>query len=338
MKISKKVTSLVMVMLLSLGLTACGGNDSTPASNSVESSSTEAAPVSTASSSEQSEEKTTNVVTDELGREVTIPENPQKILALTSAAMQALINIDITPVGKVEDYKVTEEGIALPSVGTASNINIEAVYALKPDLIIASSRFHASLVEELEQSGAVVYYFDPDKVGNIPVVEVTAYMGRLLGKEDVAEEHVQAVYDIADELKERIANETTIRTGIVIQDGDTVTAAQNASSFGSMLSLLGIENIVPDDLPNAKTASFVAFDVETILASNPDIVFIMTTSNDPENNKAILEKFKNDPQWAALNAVKNNRFLILPFSVNPNRSTSENMVKTMAAAILEGAE
>lgn len=334
MKISKTVISLLMVMLLSLGLTACGGNNSTQSSNSAESSSTEATAASTAPSSEQSGDAT-SAVTDELGREVAIPENPQKILALTSATMQALYNIGITPVGKVDDYKVTEEGIALPSVGTASDINIESVYALKPDLIIASSRFHAALKEELEQSGAVVYYFDPDKVGDIPVVEVTAYIGKLLGKEDVADGYVQSVFAMADELKDKIASETEVKTGIVIQDGDTITAAQSASSYGSMLSLLGIENIVPDDLPNAKKSSFVSFDVETIIANNPDIIFIMTSSKDAENNKAILEKYKNDPQWSSLDAVKNNRLLILPFSVNPNRSTPEDMVKATAEAILK---
>ncbi|MEG6521409.1 ABC transporter substrate-binding protein [Desulfotomaculum sp. 1211_IL3151] len=309
--------TLAVVMMLSMGLAGCSGKPP-------------------AQSSEQSADvQTKNTVTDELGREVTIPENPQRILALTSAVMQAFFNIGITPVGKVDDYKVTEEGMALPSVGTPSNVNIEAVYALQPDLIIASSRFHASLKQELEKSGAVVYYFDPDKVGDIPVVEVTAYIGKLLGKEDVAEHYVQSVYAAANEFKKKIASETDIKTGIVIQDGDTIVAAQNASSYGSMLTLLGIDNIVPDNLPNATKSSFVPFDVETILASNPDLVLIMTSSKDAENNKAILEKFKSDPQWAALDAVKNNQLLILPFSVNPNRSTPEMMVKAMAEAVLK---
>ena len=86
-------------------------------------------------------------VKDDLGREVTIPENPQRVLALTSAAMQAVVNSGAMPVGKVEDYRISEKGMALPSVGRADSINIEAVYALKPDLIVASSRFHAALKE-----------------------------------------------------------------------------------------------------------------------------------------------------------------------------------------------
>ncbi len=315
------VVALVTVLVLSLGLVGCNGDSQVQSTN--------------LSADQPADMQTKNTVKDELGREVTIPENPERVLALTSAVMQALFNIDITPVGKVNDYKVTEEGMALPSIGTASSVNIESVYVLQPDLIIASSRFHSGLEEELEKTGAVVYYFDPDKVGDISVVEVTGYIGKLLGKEDVAEQYVQSVFTVADEFKEKIASETDIKTGIVIQDGDAIVAAQNASSYGSMLKLLGIDNIVPDNLPNAKKSSFVPFDVETILASNPDLVFIMTSSKDAENNKTILEKFKSDPQWAGLDAVKKNRLLILPFSVNPNRSTPEEMVKVTAEAILK---
>jgi iron complex transport system substrate-binding protein len=101
-----------------------------------------------------------------------------------------------------------------------------------------------------------------------------------------------------------------------------------------MLSVLGIKNIVPDDLPNAKKASFVAYDIESIITGNPDVVFILTTSNDAEANQAILQKYKADPQWASINAVKNNKIFILPFAVNPNRSTPEVMIKKTAETIL----
>lgn len=325
MKLNKKIiVILAAVLILVIGLVGCNGNTEIQStSQSVDQ------PVDT---------QTKNMVKDDLGREIEIPENPQKILALTSAVMQALYNIDSTPIGKVDLYKVTKEGMALPSVGTPSNINIEAVYALEPDLIIASTRYHSAIKEELENTGAVVYYFDPDKAGDISVVDVTSYIGKLLGKEDAAEKYVQSVYTIADELKEKVASETDIKTGIVIKEGDTIVVAQNASSYGSMLNLLGIDNIVADNLPNNKKSSFVPFDVETILASNPDLIFIMASSKDAKNNKAILKKYKNDPQWAELDAVKKNRLLILPFSVNPNRSSTEDMVKTTAEAILKTAK
>lgn len=327
MVLNKRILGILMtVLILSIGLYGCNSSSQEQTQSQTNADQTE---------NVSAEIKEKNIVTDELGRELIIPDNPKRILGLTSAVIQALYNIDVIPVGKVNDYKVSEEGMSLPSVGTASNINIEAIYALKPDLIIASSRFHASLEEELENTGAVVYYFDPDKVGDIPVVEITSYIGKLLGKEDKGEQYVQSVFETAEEFKQKIANETDIKTGIIIQEGDAILAAQNASSYGSMLKLLGIENIVPDNLPNAKKSSFVSFDVETILASNPDIIFIITNSKNKNSNKEVLNKFKKDSQWATMKAVQNNRLQILPFSVNPNRSTPEKMVKAMGKEILK---
>lgn len=274
-------------------------------------------------------------VKDDLGREVTIPENPQRILALTSAAMQAVVNSGAMPVGKVEDYRISEKAVALPSVGKADCINIEAVYALNPDLIIASSRFHSALKEELLRSGAVVFFFDPDAVGEIPLVELTGYVGHLIGRGKEARAYMDMVFDRAAALKKKVADGAGVKTGVVLQAGSGVKAAQSASSFGSMLTLLGIENIVPANLPNAKKASFVPFDVEAVLAADPDLIFIMTNSKDRKENQRILRQFKADAKWRTLGAVKNGRVLILPFAVNPNRSAAEAMLEKTAEAILE---
>ncbi|MCI7404655.1 MAG: ABC transporter substrate-binding protein [Pyramidobacter sp.] len=277
-------------------------------------------------------------VKDDLGREVTIPENPQRVLALTSAAMQAVVNSGAMPVGKVEDYRISEKGMALPSVGRADSINIEAVYALKPDLIVASSRFHAALKEELIRTGAVVFFFDPDAVGEIPLVELTGYVGHLIGRDKEANAYMDMVFDRAAALKKKVANGAGVKTGVVLQAGSGVKAAQSASSFGSMLTLLGIENVVPANLPNAKKASFVSFDVEAVLAADPDLVFIVTNSKDRKENQRILRQFKADVKWQTLGAVKNGRVLILPFAVNPNRSAAEVMLEKTAEAILENAK
>lgn len=274
----------------------------------------------------------TKVVIDELGRSVVIPHNPQRVVALTSAVMQALYNIGIPPVGKVDEYRVTKEGMALPSVGKTSAINIEAVYALNPDLIIASSRFHSSLKEALEQSGAAVYFFDPDRVGDIPVVDLNVYLGKLLDREDEGRKYVESIYSIARDLRTEIVEPLGIKSAVMIKDGDTITAAQSASSYGSMLKLLGLQNIVPDNLPGSGRGSFVKYSIETILERHPDVIFILASSNDAASNRAMLEKFRNDEQWKHY-TLQGGRFVLLPFLANPNRTSVENMLRITVDAL-----
>lgn len=271
---------------------------------------------------------------DALGRQVSIPEDPQRILALTSSAMQTIYNLGLEPVGKVEEYKISEAGMALPSVGQSESINMEAVYDLQPDLIIASSRYHADLEEELEASGATVYYFDPDAVGEIAVVDINTYFGQLLNRETEAQAYVDGVMSHAETLSEEIAA-TGIETGIMLKMGDTVMAAQNASSYGSMFLLLGIENVVPDDLPNTGKSSFVAFDAEAIAAADPDVIYLVAQSNDQAATQAMKADFLADEKWTMLSAVQQKNVVVLPFKANLNRVTVDDMLDLTASALLE---
>lgn len=273
-------------------------------------------------------------VVDHMGRELVIPNNPERILALNSNMMESLFALGITPAGKVEDYKIREEGRSLPSVGMKKNINLEVIYEMKPDLIFAHKRLHGQIIKSLEDTGAQVFVLEPSELGDDPLLNVTIFMGKLLDLEDKAQEYVSAVNKIAEELKQKIENESEIKSAVIIQDSDTIRVAQNASAYGSLIQYLGINNIVPVDLPGVGKDSFVSFDIETIQEKDPDIMLILAVSKDKEENKNLIKKYKTDPQWANLTAVKKDRIKILPFKVHPGRSNPEDMLEATAKVIL----
>ncbi len=292
-------------------------------------------------SSSQSEESSvtestgSKKVVDELGRNVEIPENPQKVLGLTSAVMEALFNVGVTPIGKVEEYKIRDEGKKLPSVGMTKTLNIEKICKLEPDFIIASSRYHASMKNELELAGCPVYFFDPDSTGEISIVDLTPFIGELLGKSDAGKEYKSKIMTLSDDLKKKISKIGGYETGMIIKTGDTITSAQKSSGYGALLMMLGIENIVPDNLPNAKKSPYVAYDVEQIIKDNPDVVFVIAPSKDAKSNKAILNDIKSDEKWSNLDAVKKGNIFMLSFAVNPNRMDVESMLKATAKCITD---
>lgn len=330
MKFRRVIATLGVVALASAGVAACSPTQET----STEVLTTKAPATTSEAVQESSSESAVKTVTDELGREVTIPADPERILVLNMVAMQALMNLGIMPVGKVEGYGITEEGMALPSVGDGAEINIEKVHELQPDLIFANARYQAALVDQLEQTGAVVYFFDPDSVGDVPLIDITGFLGELLGKEKEATEYEESAYALAEGYKEQLTSQTDIASGMVLQPGDSIKAAQNSTPYGSILNLLGIENIVPDGLPNAQKASFVDFGVEDILAAQPDIVLVVAPAKNPDAAQGVMQKFQNDPQWATLRD-NGTLFMVLPASVNPNLSTMEVMLADTTNAILE---
>lgn len=330
----KKTFILMLTVVIVFGLlAACSAPEVSPTEEAAEpdepTAEPTAEPVATPTAEPAAEGK---AVIDELRREVVIPENPERILGLTSAVIESLFDLGLSPVGKVEEYKIREEGMALPSVGLQQDLNMEAIYDLEPDLIIASSRFHAGIEEELVGSGAVVYFFDPAQVGDIPVVELRQYLGSLLGREAEGEAFVSALFAKSDELKAK-TEAAGIETGVVMKMGETVLCAQSASSFGSMLKLLGIENIVTDDLPNASKASFVKYDAEKIVTDNPDVVILLAVSNEQEANNQMLEEFKADEKWASMDAVQNDMVFVAPFSAIPHKSGPEKMLQLFASIL-----
>lgn len=275
------------------------------------------------------------VFKDDLNREVTIPKEPKRVLALTSAIMQAFHSVDVELVGKVEEYQIDEALIALPSVGAIGNINMEAILALEPDLIIASSRHHGALEEQLEQIGATVYFMNPEQVGEVPILELSMLAGEIMNKEDAANAYVQSVRKQSAQLANKIAAQTDIKTGIILAGGDAVKAAQKASGYGSILTLLEIENVLPPDLPNAQKAAFVDFSAEALVEADPDIVLIRGAGQKGGDGGGDLVKaFVSDPKWQGLSAVKNGQVFLLPGKINPSRMSIEDMVKVTAKIIL----
>ncbi len=345
MKSHKKLLTLSLVAAMLLSMAACSTESADEAVvDTADASTTQDEGTDDTATNADSENETTNMdeefktVTDEFGREVQIPTNPQRVLGLTGNTMQALINLGIMPVGKVDDYKITEEGQALPSVGKASAINIEAIYELEPDLILAHSRHQGSIQDSLIEIGVPVYFFNPDVTGEYAMIGLTPYLGELLGKDAEADVFMDNIMAMTDDYKAQIAEKTEFKKGVLISHGDTIKAAQDASAFANSIEVIGIENIVPEDAPGSDTSTWVDFSIETITTENPDIIFIVTSSNDSDANQQILDSYMSNPLWSELDAAKNGNLMILPYSVNPNRSSPEKIIETVAELLLSTVE
>lgn len=277
----------------------------------------------------------TVTLVDHMGREVTIQLPIQRPVALTANLMEALYIAGFEPVATVDNYRIRAEAQSLPSLGLQANINIEMIYAVEPDLILAHSRHQGQIVSALESTGVAVFVVDPAQVGDAPLYDTALFVGQLLDRDKEVQGFVIEAEATAAKWREKIRLETDIRTGLIIQDGDTIRAAQTRSGLGAILTGLGISNIVPDDMPGSSQDTFVSFDIETILAADPDVILIRPTSNDSQHNKRRLASYLDNPLWAGLTAVQNGRVFMLPFRLHPGRATVPEMYEMAAQVILE---
>ena len=72
----------------------------------------------------------------------------------------------------------------------------------------------------------------------------------------------------------------------------------------------------------------VPYSLEQLSADDPEIIFVVTMGKAEEINKKMDEQMRDNPAWANIQAVKNNRVYFLPsdlFLMNPGVNTPKAM-------------
>ncbi|WP_027398864.1 ABC transporter substrate-binding protein [Anaerovorax odorimutans] len=346
LKNRNKFLIFITIMLISFSLSACVSKEDKAVNNNVNDSKT----------NESNEEY--HSYTDALEREVMIPNNPKRVLALNSSMIESLFNLGVTPIGVVDEYSIPRANAEnLPSISMENSPNIEIINELKPDLIIAHVRNHAQMLDSLEATGAVVVYVDPSAAEDQLVGSVNE-LGEILNCQDKAEEYEKSIMNKSKKLKEEV-KKTGIKTALFIQGGNqSITAARSFCFWGRLLTYLGLENIVSDDIKTSSKAGFITFDIETITQKDPDVIFVLqpgfrkgegkgngnkSNSANGESNNAVNKissedlklMYENDPMWKELSAVKNGRLIIVPENISPGKIEAEEALDVMAKLVCD---
>ena len=142
----------------------------------------------------------TDTVTDDYGRTVVVPAMPQRVVSLSPAVTEIMfaLGADDILVGRTDFCEYPDEASQIPSIGGISNLNIEKILSLKPDLVISGQMdaMGTPMVCVIEKPNFEALY------DNIKAI------GRLVGKEHEAD-------IIVDSLKwkvERLLADTSLST------------------------------------------------------------------------------------------------------------------------------
>ncbi|KIL52595.1 iron siderophore-binding protein [Jeotgalibacillus alimentarius] len=139
----KKFSLLLLLMsITALVLAACGGE-------SDESSEDESA--------DGGEETAETYTVEHAMGTAEIEGTPEKVVILTNEGTEALLSMGVTPVGAVQSWTgdpwydhISDQMEGVEVVGTESEVNVEAIAALDPDLIIGTKLRQEAVYEQLE--------------------------------------------------------------------------------------------------------------------------------------------------------------------------------------------
>lgn len=188
----------------------------------------------------------TRVVVDVEGTKVEVPEQPQKIIALSEPTLDGLLAIGITPAGAVSGrgqstvgpyLKDRAEGIEL--LGSVSQPNFEAIGNVQPDLILVdgtSINNNPPIIEALRQIAPVVYtgYAGGDWRANLR--QVASAVNRVDDGERVIAEYESR----ASELKSRLVSYSDQTFSIVRWQGNSAALILKELPAGRALTDVGL--------------------------------------------------------------------------------------------------
>jgi len=210
-------------------------------------------------------------------------------------------------------------------VGSVTQVGIEKVLDLRPDLVLATSLMEARAVISLRRLGTAVAVFgEPASFAEMNTQFIE--LGRMVGKEERARAIVSIAGQRVARIKEKVSGLEKPKVFIQIGSNPLFTATRH-SFVGDMVELAGATNIAA----GAKTGFYSS---EEVLARDPDVILIAGMGIVPANEKKTWQRFH------MLNAVRNNRiFMLDPYKTcSPTPETFVEALVAIVAAVHPGLE
>ena len=231
-------------------------------------------------------------ITDDRGMKVNLVRPPQRIVSLLPSLTETVCALGHCQrlVG-VDRYSNFPESVTrLPQVGGGLDPNIEAIVALKPDLVLVASSSRSA--DRLRTLGLVVVSLEPKTHADVKRVIQT--LGVLLEapNADKVWKDIDASLDAA--AKSLSPKARGLR--VYFEVSQAPHAAGEASFIGETLSRLGAKNIVPSQL-----GPFPQLNPEFIVRADPDVIMV------GDRNFVGMDQ---RPGWAAMRAMKEKRVCI----------------------------
>ena len=257
------------------------------------------------------------VIKDDTGQEVRLKGPAKRIITLAPHAAESLFAAGAGDklVGTVDYSDYPPEAKKLPRVGGYSRIDLEAVAALKPDLVIAwESGNNMTQVDKLRALGLTVYVSQPNTIENI--ANQLEKIGQLAGTEVTANAAAERFRKRLETIREANAGKPKVRVFYQIWKSPLMTVG-GPQIISDAIKICGGENVFGQLKQMAPNVT-----VESVLEADPEAI-IATGMGD-----ARPEWLHDWDKWTRMTAVKRNNL----FHINPD------IMQRHTPRILDGTE
>lgn len=231
-------------------------------------------------------------IVDDRGAAVSVPRTPQRIVSLLPSLTETVCELGRCQllVG-VDRYSNWPEAVRrLPTVGGGVDPNIEAIVALRPDLVLAATSSRG--VARLESFGLKVLALEPRTSADAQ--RVMGLLGQVLEVPDAQRIWRAIDAGVAAAAQSLPPSARGLRVYYEVSTGGY--AAGPSSFIGELMGRLGLRNIVEPGM-----GPFPRVNPEFVVRADPDLIMI------GQRNVAGLEQ---RPGWQGMRALRQRRVCV----------------------------
>lgn len=282
------------------------------------------------------EETGTVKVVHTLG-ETEVPKNPKNIVVLELGILDALAALDVEVAGvplsgSLPEYlnSYTDESV-YTNVGSLKELDMEAIYALEPELIIIGGR-QADYYEELSKIAPTINLAVDNTDYMASFKSNMDYLGQIFGKEAEVAEKVAAVEEKVEALNAK-ATDMDVTGLIALANDGAFSVYGSGSRFGIIHDTFGIKPVdeTIEVSTHGQNASF-----EYIVEQDPDYLFVVDRAAVTGGGSSAEELFSND-LMKTTSAYQNDNIAYLDanvwYTAGGGFTSTETMVDEITAAL-----
>lgn len=239
-------------------------------------------------------------VTDELGRNVLVPDHPHRIVCLTPGLTETVYKLGAgDAVAGVTDYtEFPEEARTKPSVGGLVDPSMEKIAALAPDLVLMAANLnHEETIHQLEDLSIPVFVVDPQGLAGI--LKMIQSVGEAIGRGPAARTLVKQLADKREAILSRVSGLPRPKILVVIWYDPVLTAGSRAF-ISEAIAVAGGDSVTAD-IPQA----WPQVSMEEVLRRSPDFLLLIKELH----GGITLTTLRAHAGWDRLDAVRNARVI-----------------------------
>ncbi|KAB7898626.1 ABC transporter substrate-binding protein [Rouxiella sp. S1S-2] len=269
-------------------------------------------------------------VTDQLGRQVIVPDHVDRVVVLQHQTLNLLVQLDATRkiVGVLANWKqqlgdsyvrLAPQLLKTPALGDLTHVDLESLVALHPQVVFVTNYAPKEMIDQITNAGIAVVAISlrEDKTGEAGKMnpemnnEEQAYneglkqgirlIGEVVNRQKQANALIDYTFAQRKMVSERLQSVTPQQRVRVYMANPDLTTYGSGKYTGLMMNHAGAFNVAESTVKGFKQVS-----MEQVIAWNPQVIFVQ------DRYPEVVTDIEHDPKWQVIDAVKNHRVYLMP--------------------------